>query len=388
MTGVDAPGVIRLSGRVVIDDTREVGEVWVVGRRITFSKPRHSGDETAIHGVILPGLVDVHCHVGVEIGGAVVPELAHKQAAADRDTGVLLIRDAGSASDTSWLDSRDDCPRIVRAGRFLARPKRYIRGLARELSTVDELPTAAADEARFSAAAARHAIDGGLPTGWIKIIADWIDRDLGGEGDLCPLWPDDVLASAMVAAHAEGARVTAHTFATESVDGLLLAGIDCIEHGTGMTDAQIERAAALGIPVVPTLLQIGQFASIADAGEAKFPLFATRMRGMYTRRHAQVRAFHEAGVQMFVGTDAGGSIGHGSLPEEAEEMVAAGVPPHEVIAAASWRGRAFLGAPGIEEGASADLVVYPEDPREDIRVIAHPKGIILRGQTFAKAEQG
>ena len=54
------------------------------------------------------------------------------------------------------------------------------------------------------------------------------------------------LADAVAAAHAEGARVTAHTFATESIDGLLGAGIDSIEHGTGMTAAHMERAAAAG----------------------------------------------------------------------------------------------------------------------------------------------
>jgi imidazolonepropionase-like amidohydrolase len=264
------------------------------------------------------------------------------------------------------VHDRADLPRLIRAGRFIARPKRYLRGFARELERVEDLPLATADEARRG-------------DGWVKIIADWIDRDLG---DLSPLWPDDVLADSIAAAHAEGARVTAHTFAREAAQGLLDAGIDCIEHGTGMTDAHIDEAARRGIPVVPTLLQVGQFASIADQGRARFPAFAARMQAMYQARYEQVRRFHEAGVPLLVGTDAGGTIGHGSFADECAEMVAAGVPAPDVVAAATWVARRFLGAQGIEEGASADVVAFAEDPREDIRVLAKPSAILLRGTVF------
>jgi len=361
MTG--GGGVIRLAGRILVDERTERGEAWVIGGRVTFERPRFSGDATTIEGVILPGLVDVHCHVGVTVGGAADEALAEKQAEADRDTGVLLIRDAGSAIDTAWVHDRPDLPRLIRAGRFIARPKRYLRGYARELDRVEDLPSAAAEEARRG-------------DGWVKIIADWIDRDVG---DLRPLWPDDVLADAIAAAHAAGARVTAHTFATEAARGLLDAGIDCIEHGTGLNPEHIAEAARGGIPVVPTLLQVGQFASIADQGRAKFPEFSARMQAMYQARYAQVRRFHEAGVPLLVGTDAGGTIGHGSLAQECAEMVAAGVPAADVVAAATWVARRFLGAPGIEEGASADLVAFADDPREDIRALAEPTAILLRG---------
>jgi len=359
-------GVVRLAGRILVDEERELGEAWIVGDRITLERPTHSGDVTTIEGVVLPGLVDVHCHIGVTVGGAADDALAEKQAVADRDTGVLLVRDAGSAIDTTWVHARDDLPRLIRAGRFIARPKRYLKGFARELATVEELPTAAAEEARAG-------------DGWVKLIADWIDRELPGGGDLAPLWPDDVLAAAIDAAHAAGARVTAHTFAAESLDGLLAAGLDCIEHGTGMSERHIEEAARRGVPVVPTLLQIAQFSSIADQGAEKYPIFAARMRRMYEERYEQVLRLREAGVPMLVGTDAGGTIGHGSFAEECEEMVAAGVPDAAVVASATWVARRFLGAPSIEEGASADVVVYGADPRANIRVLAHPHHVILRG---------
>lgn len=357
---------LHLTGPVLVDDETVMPEAWVLDGRITFEKPRHSGDVTTLGGVVVPGLVDVHCHVGLDSGGATDRDLAIKQATLDRDRGTLLIRDAGSPLDTSFVHDHDELPRLIRSARFIARPKRYLRYFAREIEPQD-LTAVAVDEARKG-------------DGWIKLIGDWIDREVG---DLVPLWSAEQLADAVAAVHAEGARATVHTFAEEAIDPLLAAGIDCIEHGTGMTERHMRIAAERGIPVVPTLLQVDNFLGYADAGESKFPEYAARMRRMHERRFEQVRMFHEAGVPLLVGTDAGGTLGHGLLPQEAVAMVEAGVPAADVVAAASWRARAFLGADTLTEGASADLVVYRTDPREDIRALMTPEVVVLRGERVA-----
>lgn len=357
--------VTHLRGTVVLGDEHEVGDAWVVGDRLTLERPAGAPD-AVLEGWVLPGLVDVHCHVGLAADGPVDDATAERQALADRDAGVLLIRDAGSPTDTGWVHDRDDLPRLLRAGRHLARPRRYLRHYGRELADVTALPDAVREEAARG-------------DGWVKLVADWIDRDLGPDGDLRPLWPDDVLADAVAAAHAAGARVTAHTFATESLDALLDAGVDCLEHATGATPEQVERIAAAGVPVTATLLQVAQFGAIAAQGEARYPRFAARMRGMHARRHQHVRDLHDAGVRVLVGTDAGGTIGHGRIAAEAAEMAAAGIPDRDVVAAASWRTRAWLGVDAIAEGASADVVVYDADPRADVRELATPAAVVLRG---------
>ncbi|WP_159621784.1 amidohydrolase family protein [Ruania rhizosphaerae] len=345
------------------------GPLWAHQGRVTFAEPDHSGTGTAetVEGWVLPGLVDVHCHIGLGPDGPVDSETARAQAVADLRAGTLLVRDAGSPADTRWLDGDPLAPRIIRAGRHLARPKRYLRHYARELDAVENLPAAMAQEAARG-------------DGWVKLVGDWIDRSAGPEADLTPLWPRGELIAGVAAAHAAGARVTVHTFATETVDDLLDAGVDCIEHGTGMRADQIERAAAAGIPVVPTMLQVANFEAIAAQGEAKFPRFAARMRAMYERRNQQVRDFHDAGVQLLLGTDAGGTIGHGRMADEAAALVEAGIPAADVVAAAAWSAREFLGAPGLVEGAPADLVVYPGDPRDDITVLAHPRAVFRAGR--------
>jgi imidazolonepropionase-like amidohydrolase len=361
--------VLHLRGTVVVDDAHEVGEAWVVGGLLTFERP--ALEPTAVlDGWVLPGLVDVHCHIGLASDGPVDAATAELQALADRDSGVLLVRDAGSPADTGWVHDRADLPRLIRAGRHLALPKRYLRHYGRELGSTDDLPAAVLEEAARG-------------DGWVKLVADWIDRDLGADGDLTPLWPADVLSAAVAGAHAAGARVTAHTFATESLDALLDAGVDCLEHATGATPQQIDRIAALGVPVTATLLQIAQFEAIATQGEDRYPRFAARMRALHAHRYQLVRDLHEAGVPVLVGTDAGGTIGHGRIADEATELVRAGLPAREVVAATSWRTREWLGVPGIAEGRSADVVVYDADPRVDVEVLAHPRVVVLRGDVVA-----
>jgi imidazolonepropionase-like amidohydrolase len=61
-------------------------------------------------------------------------------------------------------------------------------------------------------------------------------------------------------------------------------------------------------------------------------------------------------------------------------MHAEGIPAVDVLASASWRAREWLGFPGLVEGGLADLVVYPEDPRTDLRVVRAPRRIVLRGR--------
>ncbi len=359
---------IHLRGRILLDGEREVGDLWVRDGCVALTRPSAPGPAMAeLEGWVLPGLVDAHCHIGLGPGGPVPAAVARQQAITERDAGVLAIRDAGSPVDTRWVDDAPDLPRLLRAGRHLARPKRYLRGFGRELTDVGQLPSAVRAEARRG-------------TGWVKLVGDWIDRDLGEGADLAPLWPAPALAAAVAAAHAEAARVTVHAFTAEVIGSLLAAGVDCIEHGTGIPTELMPEVAARGIAVTPTLLQVGTFAEIAARADGKFPRYAERMRSLHARRYRQVRDLNDAGVRLLVGTDAGGTIEHGRIADECAELVAAGIPPAEVVAMATWRARDYLGLAGIVDGASADLVVYPADPRADIAVLRRPRAIILRGR--------
>jgi imidazolonepropionase-like amidohydrolase len=361
LSSEDLPA-LHLAGVVLPEG--EHRDLWIRDGRITF-EPVPGAETVSRGGWLVPGLVDAHCHVGIGRGGVPVEDLAglRAQALDERAAGVLALRDCGSPIDTRALDDEPDLPTIVRAGRHIARPRRYIPGLSIEIE-----PEGLVEEVRTQARRG---------DGWVKLVGDWIDR---GVGDLALEWPADVLAAAITAAHEERARVTAHTFGTDALPDLITAGIDCIEHGTGLTEELIGQMAGRGTAVVPTLVNVENFPGFAQQGEKKFPTYASTMRRLYASSGAVVRAAYEAGVPVFAGTDAGGGIEHGRIADEVRALHAAGIPAEAALAAASWSARAWLGLRCIEQGAPADVVVYEDDPRADLDVLVRPARTILRGR--------
>jgi imidazolonepropionase-like amidohydrolase len=339
-------------------------ELWIIEGRI--SREPVGGAETIFDGGwILPGLVDAHCHVGLGPQGGVELDEAIGQAETEREAGALLLRDCGSPIDTRSLDDRDDLPRIIRAGRHLARPKRYIPGLPIDIEDESQLPEAVAVQAQRG-------------DGWVKLVGDWIDR---GVGDLAPLWSDAVLKAAIDAAHANGARVTAHVFGEDALPGLIRSGIDCIEHGTGLTDDIIELMVEYGTALVPTLINVENFPGIAAAA-GKYPVYAAHMRDLYDNCYPRLTAAREAGVPIYAGTDAGGMIAHGRIGDEVEALGRIGMTPTDALGAACWDARQWLDRPGLDDGASADLLCYNDDPRYGPEVLHRPDVCVLRGQLY------
>jgi imidazolonepropionase-like amidohydrolase len=350
---------LRFRGPVLPDG--EPRDLYVVAGKVTYEP--QTGAESVAEGWIVPGLVDAHCHVGLDENGAVDEATTEQQALTDRDAGALLLRDCGSAADTAWVHERADLPRLVRAGRHIARTKRYIRNYAHEVEP-DELASYAAQEAQRG-------------DGWIKLVGDWIDRDTG---DLEPSFPPEAFAAAIRAAHEHGAKVTAHCFGEAVLPGLIAAGIDCIEHGTGLTTDLIEELVEQGTALVPTVMQLDSFPQYAEAAESKFPAYARHMLDLHERRRDTIMAAHEAGVAIYAGTDAGGVLPHGQVAGEVRELAAYGFSREAALGAASWHAREWLGLDGqLSEGTSADFVVYARNPLEDLGVLAEPARIVLRG---------
>ena len=160
---------------------------------------------------------------------------------------------------------------------------------------------------------------------------------------------------------------------------LVRAGIDGIEHGTGLDAATIALMAERGVALVPTLINLENFPGFAAAGEARFPASARHMLSLHARRFATITAAIEAGVPVYAGTDAGGTIDHGLVGEEIGLLARLGGPEF-ALGAASWRARQWLGAPPVADGAWADLVVYDTDPRLDPGITGTPQLVILRGR--------
>src|SRR5690348_3202465 len=103
---------LHVRGVLLPDD--EVKDIWLDGDRVTY-EPVPGAETVLSQGFILPGLVDAHCHLGIAPGGRPIGHLdeARELARADREAGVLAIRDAGSPYPYPQLD---DDPRRAATG--------------------------------------------------------------------------------------------------------------------------------------------------------------------------------------------------------------------------------------------------------------------------------
>ena len=81
----------------------------------------------------------------------------------------------------------------------------------------------------------------------------------------------------MAAAHEEGARVTAHVFGEEALPDLIGAGIDCIEHGTGLSADLIDAMVAQRRRAGADRPAARQLPGLRRRGRGEFPAYADHM---------------------------------------------------------------------------------------------------------------
>jgi imidazolonepropionase-like amidohydrolase len=359
------PPALRVRAIVLPDGVER--DLYVMGGRYVDAEPDHA-ETLRRGGYLLPGLVDMHNHLSLRspAGDRASPERRVRASGRlEVSCGVLALREPGSPDRASvGLGPLDGCPRVITAGRFLAPPGGYFPGLAREVAP-DDLPDAVEDEARASGA-------------WVKLIGDF----LGPDGRLQANWPSAALTEATRRAHALGCRVAIHVMMESVIEAAIEAGIDSIEHGTGMTADHIQAMATRGAAWVPTLTSGGAAEAVEFGHALGMPSDTLDwLRQAYERLPAMVALAAASGVQIFAGSDAG-QHPHGSLVQQAQLLRAAGVAADQALAAASWDARAYLGLPGIQSGHPADFVVYASDPRADLGALHHPELIVLDGRVI------
>ena len=247
--------VLHIKGRILVgpEDVRD--ELWVVGGRVTYERPPAPGRGPSRAGCC-PGSSTRTATSGSTRTAPSTTTTAEQQALTDRDAGALLLRDAGSPADTRWIDERDDLPRIIRAGRHIARTRRYIRNYAHEIEP--ERPAAyvrAGGPARRRLGQARRRLDR----------------------------PRRRRPRAVLAARTRSptAIAAAHEAGRPGHRALLRRGLARRPGRTpastasstppGSTDETIPLFAEHGVAIVPTLVNIATFPRLAAGGEAKFP---------------------------------------------------------------------------------------------------------------------
>jgi imidazolonepropionase-like amidohydrolase len=199
--------------------------------------------------------------------------------------------------------------------------------------------------------------------------ADFLKLYLDGPDPAASPWTAAEIARVVDAAHARGAKVTAHSGRLSGARAGVAGGVDSVEHGFELDADVAAEMARRGTALVSTLAVMRSWLTFGRT--TTLPRFATEdgraaIEARQERAVASVGLARRAGVAIAAGTDfGGGSLRANQLAWEVESLVAAGLEPWEALGAATWRGGELLGeasAGVIAEGGPADFFLVHGDP--------------------------
>jgi len=216
---------------------------------------------------------------------------------------------------------------------------------------------------------------------WIKVYSDrsYFLRPDGVLDDI-PTFTLDELRAIVDEAHREHHKVASHAMALNGVHNSVEAGVDSIEHGDYISDADLKTMAQRGTYYVPTIY-VGEYVAQgrANAG-AKIWLDMIKVHADTFRRALN------AGVKIAFGTDVGGFDWSIDPAVEFPFMVKYGMTPMQAIRAATASAAELLemknDVGSISQGKFADLIAVKGDPLKDITLLEKVDFVMKGGQVF------
>jgi imidazolonepropionase-like amidohydrolase/ABC-type multidrug transport system permease subunit len=378
---------------------------------------------------LLPGLIDVHIHLGSP-GLPITDPQAYQNpdASFDRElaaylfSGVTAVKSAGDQLDMvlkhrATIASGERLgaelfavgPLFTTAGGHGTEYSQYMPESARASFNEQfvRLPKSA-EEARTQVNDLKQrGVDG------IKAILEG-----GGGSAIFNRLDPTILKAISDAAHAAKLPIVTHTGNAQDVADALDAGVDGIEHGAmrdRIPEAQFTKMKAIGVTYDPTLSVMEgmqayvdgktdlldrslvqqvvprQFlAQIKDSLNSPGTQAARKAIGAYPFRldlaKQNLAAAYRAGVILVTGTDSGNPmVVHGpSVHRELQLWVEAGIPPAVALQAATYNAARLLRADQriglIRKGYDASLLLVDGNPLQDISATERISTVFFKGE--------
>jgi len=413
-TSAAAPAVVALHCGHLIDTAagKLLGETTIVaeGKRIREVKSGHAevAGAQAIelgNATCLPGLIDSHTHLTGETSPTGytdqfrwnVADYAIRSTVYARrtlDAGFTTVRNLGDGANAS-IALRNAInkgivpgPRIFTAGGAIGSTgghaddtDGYRADLQGDPHAKDGIINGADDAWK---AVRQHYKDG---ADVIKIMPSGGVLDESSSVDNAQLTLEEIKA-VVAAAHDYGFTVAAHAHGAEAIRRAVIGGVDSIEHGTFMDDADIKLMKEHGTWYVPTIIAgkyVEEKAKIPGYYPAQIAAKAAQVGPLI---QATAGRAYKAGVKIAFGTDAA-VYPHGENAKEFQYMVEAGMPPMFVLQAATTHAAELLKKSKdlgtVEAGKYADVIAVDGNPLDDIKLMQHVAFVMKEGQVYKEA---